>query len=175
MNVTSAFMPFSDQDSSLHDHGIAISLVFPDFRLSLFLHIIRSRQEPSLGLQCAVSAFAVTLTEGSKMPRTDGLPPELAAALGLITADEYLDHYGVPRRPWPAPKDSGGAYCRHCDRLFARADYYRRHMARHHPDIQLPMSKRSLGQKRRHAQKRAEESKSSLAPIQFALDRLFPP
>lgn len=38
--------------------------------------------------------------------------PEEAACKGLLSADEYLDLYGEPRRPWPAVKDS--PYCVHC-------------------------------------------------------------
>jgi hypothetical protein len=32
-----------------------------------------------------------------------GMSPELAAAERLISADEYLDCYGVPRRRWSTP------------------------------------------------------------------------
>ena len=33
----------------------------------------------------------------------DGMTPELAAATGLIDADQYLDFFRVPRRPWGLP------------------------------------------------------------------------
>lgn len=78
----------------------------------------------------------------------DKIPLEMAAALGLISADEYLDHFGEPRRAWPEVKDhSGGGYCAECDSFLESRGSYRKHMNRHRAPV----------------------------AIDFALDRLFGP
>lgn len=58
--------------------------------------------------------------------------PEEAAFRGLLTADEYLDLYGVPRRPWPERKQNAGDYCQFCDQFFADTNTRNRHVQRLH-------------------------------------------
>lgn len=59
--------------------------------------------------------------------------PEEAAFKRLITADEYLDLYGVPRRPWPEREQKDGDYCKICDLYFSDTNSRNRHMTRLHP------------------------------------------
>ncbi len=49
----------------------------------------------------------------------------------VMSADEYLDHFGEPRRPWPPVKDRGH-YCSWCEVFFVRNDNYLRHMRMFH-------------------------------------------
>lgn len=70
------------------------------------------------------------------MPEYDEHTELMFAAIeGLITADEYLDSRGVPRRPWPPPPREKCTYCELCDTHFGETSAYRKHMRTFHPDI----------------------------------------
>ena len=64
----------------------------------------------------------------------DAMTPEEAALKGLLSADEYLDLYGEPRRPWLEVKDCG-KYCPLCQIFFARKDNHLRHMRKYHIQV----------------------------------------
>lgn len=54
-----------------------------------------------------------------------------AAFYGLITADQYLDLVGEPRRPWPEKKDPDD-YCALCQQYFSKRSNRNQHMRRFH-------------------------------------------
>jgi hypothetical protein len=54
-----------------------------------------------------------------------------AASNGLISADEFLDACGEPRRPWPLVKTPND-FCVHCQQHFASSGSYGEHMRRFH-------------------------------------------
>ncbi len=54
--------------------------------------------------------------------------------MGLITADQYLDLYGEPRRPWPPAKDAGHV-CMICQTMFTCAKHFREHKRRFHMQL----------------------------------------
>lgn len=100
----------------------------------------------------------------------DGIPLEMAAILGLISADEYLDFFGEPRRAWPEVKDdSSGGYCAACDTFLESRGSYRKHMVRH--QVIVPATAPGTSP----VSFDISDPDQPLAALNFALTRLFGP